>query len=60
MLADVAFPTLAETRVTEDALPALVADATGQQAYNLEIDCHAWSAQEVETAFRAALALEAR
>ena len=60
VLADVAFPTLAETGVTEDALPALVQSATGEQSYNLEIDCHAWSAAEVEQAFRAALALEAR
>jgi choline dehydrogenase len=60
MLADVGFPTLGETGVMEDALPALVADATGQQAYNLEIDCHAWSEADVETAFRAALALETR
>lgn len=60
MLADVGFPTLAETGVTEDALPALVASATGEQSYNLEIDCHAWDAAEVEQAFRAAFALHAR
>ena len=60
MLADVGFPTLVESGVTEESLPALVADATGQQAYNLEIDCHDWTAAEVEQAFRAALALEAR
>jgi alcohol dehydrogenase len=60
VLADVGFPTLAETGVVEDALPALVASATGEQSYNLEIDCHAWSAGEVEQAFRAALALDAR
>jgi alcohol dehydrogenase len=60
LLADVGVPTLADTGVTEDALPALVASATGEQSYNLEIDCHAWSAEEVEQAFRAALALERR
>jgi alcohol dehydrogenase len=60
VLADVGFPTLAETGVTEDALPALVASATGEQSYNLEIDCHAWDAAEVEQAFRAAFALCAR
>jgi alcohol dehydrogenase len=60
VLADVGFPILAETGVTEDALPALVASATGEQSYNLEIDCHAWDAAEVEQAFRAAFALHAR
>jgi alcohol dehydrogenase len=60
VLADVGFPTLAQTGVTEDALPALVASAVGEQSYNLEIDCHAWSAGEVEQAFRAAFALDAR
>jgi choline dehydrogenase len=60
VLADVGFPTLAETGVVEDALPALVASATGEQSYNLEIDCHAWSEAEVEQAFRAAFALAAR
>jgi alcohol dehydrogenase len=60
VLADVGFPTLAETGVAEDALPALVASATGEQSYNLDIDCHAWDAAEVERAFRAALAVEAR
>ena len=60
VLADVGFPTLAETGVAEEALPALVASATGEQSYNLEIDCHAWSSAEIEQAFRAALALESR
>jgi len=60
VLADVGFPTLAETGVADDALPALVASATGEQSYNLEIDCHAWSEAEVEQAFRAAFALAAR
>jgi len=60
VLADVGFPTLAQTGVTEDALPALVASAVGEQSYNLEIDCHAWDAAEVEQAFRAAFALCAR
>ena len=60
VLADVGFPTLAATGVGEDLLPALVASANGEQAYNLEIDCHAWDASEVERAFRAALALDAR
>jgi alcohol dehydrogenase len=60
LLGDLGFPTLAETGVTEDALPALVASATGEQSYNLEIDCHAWGPEEVEQAFRVALALDAR
>jgi alcohol dehydrogenase len=60
LLSDVGFPTLAESGVTEDALPALVASATGEQSYNLEIDCHAWTGAEVEQAFRAALALGSR
>jgi choline dehydrogenase len=60
VLADVGFPTLAETGVAEDALPALVASTTGEQSYNLEIDCHAWDAAEVERAFRAAFALAPR
>ncbi|HEY1315979.1 MAG TPA: iron-containing alcohol dehydrogenase [Gaiella sp.] len=60
VLADVGFPTLSETGVTEEALPALVASATGDQSYNLEIDSHAWAEAEVEQAFRAALALESR
>jgi alcohol dehydrogenase len=60
LLSDVGFPTLAESGVTEDALPALVASATGEQSYNLEIDCHAWTGADVEQAFRAALALGSR
>jgi alcohol dehydrogenase len=60
VLADVGFPTLSESGVREDSLSALVASATGEQSYNLEIDCHVWDAGEVEQAFRAALALESR
>jgi alcohol dehydrogenase len=60
VLADVRFPTLADAGVTQDDLPALVASAKGEQAYNLEIDCHDWTAAEVGQAFRAALALAAR
>ena len=60
VLADVGFPTLAESGIVEGSLPALVASATGEQSYNLEIDCHAWDADEVERAFRAALALASR
>jgi choline dehydrogenase len=60
VLADVGFLTLGHTGVGEEALPALVASATGEQSYNLEIDCHEWSAAEVEEAFRAAFALVAR
>jgi hypothetical protein len=60
VLADVGFPTLTASGVGDDSLPALVASATGEQSYNLEIDCHAWDASEVERAFRAALAVEAR
>jgi len=32
----------------------------GEQSYNLDVDCHDWTASEVEQAFRAALALESR
>ena len=60
ILADVGFPTLREVGVTEDDLPALVASATGEQSYNLDVDCHTWTPAEVEQAFRAALALERR
>jgi alcohol dehydrogenase len=60
VLSDVGFPTLRDVGVTEADLPDLVASATGEQSYNLEIDCHDWSADEVEQAFRAALALERR
>jgi choline dehydrogenase len=60
LLAEVGFPTLREAGVSEDDLPALVASATGDQSYNLQIDCHDWTSAEVERAFRAALALDAR
>jgi alcohol dehydrogenase len=60
LLADVGFPTLAASGISEDLLPSLVASATGEQSYNLEIDCHAWGASEVEQAYRDALALTSR
>lgn len=60
VLAAVGFPTLREVGVTEDDLPALVRAATTEQGFFLDIDCHAWTAAEVETAFRVALALDAR
>ena len=60
VLADVGFPTLREVGVTEEDLPALVSSATGEQSYNLDVDCHAWTPAEVEQAFRAALSLEQR
>ena len=60
LLAELEFPTLADVGVTEDDLPALVASATGDQSYNLDVDCHDWTAVEVEEAFRTALALESR
>ena len=60
LLTTIDFPTLAEVGVTEDDLPALVASAIGDQAYNLEVDCHEWTPAEVEQVFRAALALESR
>ena len=60
VLADVGFPTLTELGVTGDDLPALVASATGEQSYNLDVDCHDWTPAEVEQAFRAALALARR
>lgn len=60
LLAAAGFPTLRDVGVTEDDLPALVGSATGDQRYNLDVDCHDWTAADVETAFRAALALESR
>jgi hypothetical protein len=60
ILAEVGFPTLGEVGVTEDDLPALVRAATEEQAFFLDIDCHVWTAAEVEAAFRAALALKPR
>ena len=60
VLAEAAFPTLRDAGVTEDDLPALVESATGEQSYNLDVDCHDWIPVEVEQAFRAALALESR
>jgi len=60
VLADVGFPTLREVGVTEEDMPALVSSATGEQSYNLDVDCHAWTPAEVEQAFRAALSLERR
>src|SRR6187551_665832 len=60
ILASVDFPTASDAGVTEDDLPAVVASATGEQSYNLDVDCHTWTPAEVEQAFRAALALERR
>jgi choline dehydrogenase len=60
ILAASGFPTLRDVGVTEDDLPALVQSATGEQSYNLDVDCHEWTARDVEQAFRAALELEAR
>jgi alcohol dehydrogenase len=60
VLADLSFPTLRDVGVTEEDIPALVESATGEQSYNLDVDCHDWTASEVEQAFRAALALESR
>ena len=60
ILTVIGFPTLRDVGVTEADLPALVESATGEQSYNLDIDCHEWTAADVEQAFRAALELEAR
>lgn len=60
VLTSVGFPTLRDVGVTENDLPALVKAATEEQAFFLDIDCHEWTAGEVESAFRAALALESR
>jgi choline dehydrogenase len=60
VLADLSFPTLRDVGVTEEDIPALVESAMGEQSYNLDVDCHDWTASEVEQAFRAALALESR
>jgi alcohol dehydrogenase len=60
VLADLAFPTLRDVGVSEADVPALVESATGDQSYNLDVDCHDWSAAEVEQAYRAALAVESR
>ncbi len=60
LLAEVGFPTVADVGVTEADVPALVEAATTEQAFFLDIDCHTWTAAEVERAFRAALALQSR
>ena len=60
LLRDVGFPTLSEVGVIEADLPELVRCALEEQAFFLDIDCHAWSAAEVEQAYRAALALGTR
>jgi alcohol dehydrogenase class IV len=60
VLAAAGIPTLRDVGVTEDDLPALVDSAMGEQSYNLDVDCHDWTAAEVEQAFRAGLALEVR
>ena len=60
ILAAAGFPTLRDVGVTEDDLPALVESTTGEQSYNLEVDCHDWTPADVERAFRAAIAIESR
>jgi choline dehydrogenase len=60
LLAEVGFPTLREAGLDEGSVDDVVERTFGEQSYNLEIDCHAWTTAEVEQAFRAALALEAR
>lgn len=60
LLAEVGFPTLREAGLDESSLDDVVERTFGEQSYNLEIDCHAWTTAEVEQAFRTALALEAR
>jgi len=60
LLAEVGFPTLREAGLDEGSVEDVVERTFGEQSYNLEIDCHAWTTAEVEQAFRAALALEAR
>ena len=59
LLARVEFPTLGETAPALD-VAELVRRTTDEQSYNLEIDCHAWTTNEIERAFRAALALDRR
>ena len=46
--------------MTEDDLPRLVDAAFEEQTFFLDIDCHEWTREEVDAAFRAALALESR
>jgi hypothetical protein len=60
ILAAAGIPTLRDVGVSEDALPALVESATGEQSYNLDVDCHDWTPTEVERAYRAALSLDSR
>ncbi len=60
LLSEVGFPTLTEVGVEDDALAELVDRTLGEQSYNLEVDCHAWTGSEIEQAFRSAFALEAR
>jgi alcohol dehydrogenase len=60
LLREVAFPTLGAAGVAEDDLPRLVEAAVTEQSFFLDVDCHAWSREQVEHAFRAALALDGR
>jgi alcohol dehydrogenase len=60
ILAEIGLPTLREVGLEEESLPELVERTFGEQAYNLEVDCHAWTTKEVEHAFRVAFSREAR
>jgi choline dehydrogenase len=60
LLRELGFPTLREAGVSEADLPRLVDVALGDQGFFLDFDCHAWTREAVEGAFRAALALERR
>ena len=46
--------------VTADDVPSLVEAAVEEQTMFFDFDCHDWSRAEVECAFAAALAVEAR
>jgi alcohol dehydrogenase len=60
ILREVGFPTLREAGVTDADVPRLVEAAIERQASFLDVDPHSWTAGDVESAFRAALALEVR
>ena len=60
LLAQVAFPTLAELGVSEADVDELTELALTEQAFFFTVDCHAWTRDEVAGAYRAALAVTAR
>jgi alcohol dehydrogenase len=60
ILRDVGVPTLRDVGVGDADVPRLVEAALTEQTFFLDIDCHDWTREQVEGAYRAALALETR